>query len=152
MNRPALLSALAAVAVLVSSCTAEIAEPVTADTADSHVQPTPGSTPQAFVNRAELESCGEFTLELGEEVPASAIDCLNGAIGAGGAELVVTSQGMEGGRVVGWFRALPGSGVEKWEDVREDSYAGEGSWLHSVCPSVDSWPPDPDECTDESFD
>jgi hypothetical protein len=160
MSRPALLLSLAAIALGITACTVEVGEPVTGNTADvgelvtggtAEIKPTPGSTPQALLERAPLHLCGEFTLRLGEQVPASATECFENAIGAGGAELILTAPTDEGDPVVSWFRALPTGGVEIWTDVRQDKFAGEAAWQHSLCPSADSWLPESSECTQESF-
>lgn len=159
MTRRTLLPALAAIALSMTSCAADAGEPVTGGTADPQIQstpvstpqPTPGSTPQAFLERSSLDSCGEFTLGLGEQVSATATECLENAIGVRGAELVVTAPTDEGDPVVTWFRALPTGGVEIWTDIRQDKFAGEGSWQYSLCPGADSWLPDIGECTHESF-
>jgi hypothetical protein len=151
MNRHVFLPAFAALALLMTSCSADAPRPSTGATADTQIQPTPGSPPQAFLERAPLDSCGDFTLGLGEHVPATATKCFENAIGAGGAELILTAPTDEGDAVVSWFRALPAGGVEIWTDVRQDKFAGEASWQYSLCPSMDSWLPESAECTQESF-
>lgn len=152
MSRRAVLPALAAMALLMTSCTADGGEPEPGGTADPRIQPTPDSAPRAFLERAPLHSCGEFTIGLGEQVPATATECLENAIGVDGAELVVTAPTDEGDPVVSWFRALPAGGMEIWADFRRDKFAGEASWQYSLCPKAESWWGDSAECTYESFE
>lgn len=152
MGRHTVLPALAAIALLTTSCTADAGEPATTGTAAPQIQPTPGPTPQGFLERAPLHSCGEFTLGLEEQLPATATACLENAIGAGGAELVLTSPTDEGDPVVTWLRALPAGGMEIWADFRRDKFAGEAAWQYSLCPNAESWWGDSAECTYESFD
>lgn len=156
MIRRALFPVFVATALLMTSCTADVDEPKSAAAEGSRVQPTPSVTPQGFapqefLERTPLESCGEYTLDVGEQVPTAATECLEGAIAAGGAELVVTAPTDEGDPVVTWIRALPSGGLEIWADVRQDKFAGEGSWQYSMCPGAVSWLGDPAECTHESF-
>ncbi len=152
MSRRAVLPALAAIALLMTSCTAAgrgAGAPVRI--ANSSAQECRGHAPETQ-ERAPLHSCGEFTIGLGEQVPATATECLENAIGADGAELVVTAPTDEGDPVVSWFRALPAGGMEIWADFRRDKFAGEASWQYSLCPKAESWWGDSAECTYESFE
>lgn len=153
MFRRTVVTALAAVALLLTSCAAEAEDPAAETGTDAHTPPTPGATPQAFLDREPLPSCGEFTMGQGEPYPAGAMECVEDAIGAGGAELVLTMPTVEGDPVVTWYRGLPTGGMETWSDVRQDTFAGEGvSWHYSLCPSAVSPLQDPGECTTESFE
>ncbi|MCR2811068.1 hypothetical protein [Microbacterium sp. zg.B185] len=94
--------------------------------------------PPAFRQRDPLPSCGTVELTQGEQTPADAIACVDGA-GAAGAELVVTAPTVEGDPVTTYFRALPGGGIEMFVDLSEDMFAGErSSWLHVSCPLATS--------------
>lgn len=153
MFRGAVVPALAVIALLLTSCAANVAGPPAESSTDAQIQPTPGATPQAFLDREPLASCGEFTLGQGEQYPADAVECVENAIGADGAELIVTIPTVEGDPTTTRFRALPKGGMETWSDVRQDKFAGEGvSWYYGLCPHAVSPLGDPGECTRESFD
>ena len=145
------LAALAAIALLLTSCTADAGEPKSERTADPETRLTLG-TPQAFLDRVPLASCGEFELGMEEQVPAAAMKCLEDAIGAGGAELIVTALTVEGDPTTTWFRALPTGGMETWSDVRQDKFAEEDSWHYSLCPHAVSTLHANGECTYERFE
>lgn len=152
MFRRIVVPTLVAVALLMTSCTAEASDPPTNSSSDVPTQPTPGATPQAFLDREPLASCGEFTIEQGEQYPDDAMDCVEDAIGAGGAELVLTAPTVEGDPVTTWYRALPTGGVEMWSDVRQDKFAGEGAaWYYTLCPSAVSPLAGSGDCTSEVF-
>lgn len=153
MFRRTVVPTLAAFALLLASCAADAGERTAGPGPDTEISPTAAAAPQAFLDREPLESCGEFTLEQGEQHPVAASECLNAAMGAGGAELIVTSPTVEGDPITTWYRALPTGGLETWSDVRQDTFAGEGvSWHYSLCPSAVSSFEDLGECTSESFD
>lgn len=151
-RREAVVPVLAVMTLLLTSCAPHAGDPVTESTPQPVISPTETEAPQAFLEREPLASCGEFTLEQGEQNPAGAMECLNAAIGAGGAELVVTGPTVEGDPIITWYRALPTGGMETWSDVRRDKFAGEGvSWHYRLCPTADALLGDPGECTYESF-
>lgn len=145
------LVALAAIALVLTSCTADAGEPEDGRPADPETRLILGM-PHAFLDRAPLASCGEFELEMGEPTPVAAMKCLEDAIGAGGAELIVTALTVEGDPVTTWFRALPTGGMETWSDVRQDKFAGEDSWRYSLCPHAVSMLYANGECTRERFE
>lgn len=152
MFRRTVVPALAAITILLTSCAADIGELVTGSTPKTEISPTVTETPQAFLEREPLASCGDFTLGQGEQYPADAMKCLEDAMGNGGAELVLTMPTLEGDPVVTWYRALPTGGMETWSDVRQDKFAGEGvSWQFHSCPQAESPLGDPGECTSETF-
>ncbi len=146
-------AALATIMLLLTACTADAGEHK-GGIAKAETWPTPGSTPQAFLNRAPLPSCGEFELEMEEPIPATAMSCVHNAIGeVGGAELIVTALTLEGDPTTTWFRALPSGGIETWSDVRRDKFAGEDvSWHYSLCPHAVSALYANGECTYEVFE
>ncbi len=152
MGRNASFIALIAAAFLLVSCTAHAGEPEFAGTAHPQVRPTPESAPRAFSERVPLDSCGEFTLGVGEHLPGAATECLENAVGTTGAELVHAAPTDEGDAVVTWIRALPTGGIEIWTDFSKDRFAGKGSWQHDLCPDAHSWPVLSGECANESFD
>ena len=83
------------------------------------VEPGSVPTPQQFLDRAELPSCGEITLAQGDEIPLENLDCLDSA-GPEGAELSVTRPTTEGDPVTEYYRVLPGGGWEGSPDGRMD--------------------------------
>ncbi len=152
---------LTGVTLLLASCAADpggiedigsSTDVAQADSSSEESLPVPGATPQAFLDRAQLASCGEFVLRQGESAPTTAMTCLENARGTTGAELMVTAPTVEGDPVVTWVRALPSGGLETWSDVSADRFAGEGvSWHYSFCPDATSLA-SPGECSTESFE
>ncbi|MBW9120638.1 hypothetical protein JNB63_11065 [Microbacterium trichothecenolyticum] len=96
-------------------------------------EPQGGPTPAAFLERAELPSCGSVRLGQGEPVPTEDIACLEEATTAG-AELAVTRPTTEGDPFTVYYRVLPGGGWEIYTDLTKDTY-GEGWWLDE-CPDA----------------
>jgi hypothetical protein len=97
------------------------------------VQPGSVPTPQQFVDRETLPSCGEVTLTQGEEIPAENLSCLDEA-GDAGAELAVTRPTTEGDPVTEYYRVLPGGGWEAYLDGSMDRYGGQ--WWYTDCPDA----------------
>lgn len=95
----------------------------------------PQPTPQQFLDRESLPSCGEFTLAQGDEIPAEAFTCLDEA-GEEGAELSVTRPTTEGEPITEYYRVLPGGGWEAYIDATEDSSGG--GWWYTDCPDAES--------------
>lgn len=110
--------------------------------------PAPEPAPRAFVERAVLPSCGSVELGQGETIPQDLLDCFAKA-GADGAELVVTAPTTEGDPIVTYYRALPGGGVERFDDMTADAYGG--GWAHSTCPDAAAIDPT-GMCTDAVAD
>ena len=92
-------------------------------------------TPQQFLDREKLESCGELTLAPGEEIPDDAFTCLEQG-GEDGAELAVTRPTTEGDPVTEYYRVLPGGGWEAYIDASEDSSGG--GWWYTDCPEAET--------------
>lgn len=99
------------------------------------VEPGSVPTPQQFLDRAALASCGEITLAQGEEIPAENLDCLDAA-GDEGAELAVTRPTTEGDTVTEYYRVLPGGGWEAYLDGSMDRYGR--NWWFTACPEAES--------------
>ena len=93
----------------------------------------PVETPQQFVDRDPLASCGELTLAQGEEIPEEAFACLTEA-GEEGAELAVTRPTTEGEPITEYYRVLPGGGWEAYIDASQDSSGG--GWWYTDCPDA----------------
>ena len=105
--------------------------------------PKGGTTPRAFLERAELPSCGTVELGPGEQVSSGDIACLEEAT-TDGAELAVARPTVEGDPITQYYRVLPGGGWEIYTDMTRDAY-GEGWWLDE-CPDALSMS-QPGECT-----
>lgn len=99
------------------------------------VEPGSVPTPQQFLDRAELPSCGALTLAQGAEIPPENLDCLE-APGAEGAELSVTRPTTEGDPVTEYYRVLPGGGWQAYLDGSMDRYGSQ--WWFTDCPDADS--------------
>lgn len=97
--------------------------------------PEPRGTPQQFVDREPLPSCGEVTLSQGDEIPDENLACLSEA-GAEGAELAVTRPTTEGDPVTEYYRALPGGGWQAFIDGTKDRYGGD--WWFTDCPDAEA--------------
>lgn len=99
--------------------------------------PAGDGPPAAFEDRARLGSCGEVTLDQGEEVPDDAWVCLEESRTTG-AELVVTRPTTEGDGIVEYVRVGPDiDGVEVWVDVTADRFGGtDAGWTLQRCPGA----------------
>lgn len=86
-----------------------------------------------FLERFDIPSCGHERLGQGQELPATAVECLADP-GADGAELIVTAPTTEGDPIVTYYRAEPGGSVEIWVDMTQDAYGG--GWSHLRCPDA----------------
>lgn len=84
------------------------------------------------------ETCGEFAVQQGDELPRSALDCLADAFEAGAsAELAWSAPTTEGDPIVSFAFVGPGiEGVEIFTTTAFDSYGGgvDGSWTGTLCP------------------
>jgi hypothetical protein len=112
---------LCAIAALTTGCAAGGSGPV--------------QTPRQFLDREELPSCGEVTLEQSEEIPEEAFSCLAEA-GEDGAELAGTRPTTEGDPIIEYYRVLPGGGWEAYIDATEDSRGG--GWWYTDCPDAET--------------
>lgn len=112
---------LSAVGLMVAGCAA------------GPVEPGSVPTPQQFLDRAELPSCGEITLAQGDEIPSENLGCLDSA-GPEGAELSVTRPTTEGDPVTEYYRVLPGGGWEAYLDGSMDRYGSQ--WWFTDCPDA----------------
>lgn len=92
-------------------------------------------TPQQFVDRAQLPSCGEVDLDQGAEIPAESLTCLEDA-GDEGAELAVTRPTTEGDPIIEYYRVLPGGGWEAYIDATQDEFGG--GWWYTECPDAEA--------------
>ena len=92
-------------------------------------------TPAQFEDREVLPSCGEITLEQGEELPEDALACL-GEAGEEGAELAVTRPTTEGDPITEYYRAIPGGGWEAYIDGTNDRHGG--IWWYTPCPDAEA--------------
>lgn len=105
--------------------------------------PTPVFTaepgvPQEVAERAKLPACGEIELDQAEPIPEAAVACMDAA-GDEGAELIVTAPTVEGEPIVMYYRALPGGGVELYQDSTRDTWAAPGGgWTFASCPDAES--------------
>jgi hypothetical protein len=97
------------------------------------VEPGSVPTPQQFLDRVELPSCGAVTLAQGDEIPAENLACLDSA-GPEGAELSVTRPTTEGDPVTEYYRVLPGGGWEAYLDGSMDRYGSQ--WWFTDCPDA----------------
>lgn len=119
LTRTAAALAVCAAVALTAGCAAEATGP----------QPTP----QQFLDRETLTSCGELTLAQGEEIPEDAFTCLHDAR-VEGAELSVTRPTTEGEPITEYYRVLPGGGWEAYIDATQDSSGG--GWWYTDCPDA----------------
>jgi hypothetical protein len=94
----------------------------------------PVATPEQFLDREPLPSCGEVELGQGEEIPDENLTCLGDAAEEG-AELSVTRPTTEGDPVTEYYRVLPGDGWEAYIDGTEDRHGGQ--WWYTDCPDAD---------------
>ncbi|SFS03128.1 hypothetical protein SAMN04487846_1640 [Microbacterium sp. cf046] len=101
--------------------------------ASGPVEPGSVPTPQPFLDRTPLPSCGAITLAQGDEIPAENLDCLESA-GDEGAELSVTRPTTEGDPVTEYYRVLPGGGWEAYLDGSMDRHGGQ--WWFTDCPDA----------------
>ena len=92
--------------------------------------------PDGFSNALPRKSCGDVTLNQGEKIPTTAVDCIDAAIGSLEAELVVVSLTTEGDPVVAFYRTAVGTlGVEIFTDGEFDRF-GPKTWTHENCPQT----------------
>ncbi|MET0829432.1 MAG: hypothetical protein ABWY26_07940 [Microbacterium sp.] len=97
--------------------------------------PEPRETPEQFLERESLPSCGELTLAQGDEIPDENMACLLDA-GEAGAELAVTRPTTEGDPVTEYYRVLPGGGWQAYIDGTEDRHGGD--WWFTDCPDAET--------------
>ncbi|MDQ3900138.1 MAG: hypothetical protein M3319_06700 [Actinomycetota bacterium] len=91
--------------------------------------------PAEFSERGMLPSCGQITLDQGEQIPADTLRCLDDAFDTG-AELAVTFPTVEGDPIVRYYRVGPGiDGLEIFDDTSQDRF-GAGRWNHMLCPGT----------------
>ncbi len=92
--------------------------------------------PDAFSSALPRESCGDVTLNQGEKIPTTAVECIDTAIGTIEAELVVVSHTTEGDPLVAFYRTAAGTrGVEIFTDGEFDRF-GPKTWTHQNCPQT----------------
>lgn len=118
-------------AVLLVCC----AGAVTAGCSSAPAEPRDVPTPQQFLDREPLPSCGELELVSGEEIPAESFTCLDEA-GKAGAELSVTRATTEGDPVTEYYRVLPAGGWEAYIDGSQDRNGG--NWWYTDCPDAET--------------
>jgi hypothetical protein len=92
--------------------------------------------PVGFHDDLRRKSCGQVTLDQGEQIPADAVECMDSAIGHLDAELAIVSLTTEGDPIVVFYRTSTGTpGVETFTDGEFDRY-GPKTWTHQNCPET----------------
>lgn len=124
------MKALTRTAVALVACAAVA---LTAGCAAEATGPQP--TPQQFLDRESLPSCGEVTLSTEEQIPDESVTCLDEA-GEEGGELSVTRPTTEGEPITEYYRVLPGGGWEAYIDASQDSFGG--GWWYTECPEAEN--------------
>lgn len=89
--------------------------------------------PEGFRDDLTRKSCGQVTLDQGEQIPADAVDCMDAAMGNLHAELAVVAPTVEGDPLVTFYRTSTGDpGVEVFINDEFDRY-GSKTWTHRNC-------------------
>ena len=92
--------------------------------------------PDEFSDALPRTTCGDVTLKQGEEIPTTAVECMDAALGTLEAELAVVSLTTEGDPLVAFYRTSAGTrGVEIFTDWEFDRY-GPKMWTHQNCPQT----------------
>ncbi|ABS03750.1 hypothetical protein Krad_2269 [Kineococcus radiotolerans SRS30216 = ATCC BAA-149] len=148
--RSGCLALMAAVGLWAASGCSDDAPAPTASSAPTSTSPaattpeqsatveTPASegAPAAFRERFALPQCAPITVDQGRVDPAALQDCLlSSDAQREGAEVLVTSNTVEGDPIKTYYRALPGEGLEVFTDATADSFGSEG-WRHVRCVDV----------------
>lgn len=94
---------------------------------------TSESAPEGFHDQLPLKSCGQVTLDQGEQIPIDAVDCIDTAIGTLDTELAVGSPTTEGDPIVALYRTSTDTpGVQISTDTAFDRF-GPKTWTHQNC-------------------
>ncbi|MGW9023730.1 hypothetical protein ACWGQ5_05725 [Streptomyces sp. NPDC055722] len=91
---------------------------------------------ERWASRAEFSSCGEVSLDQGEEIKKKAvreITCLRRALKSGdSAELKVTYPTVEGDPIREYYRLTPQGRLEVYTDSTDDRYSDQ-KWSFAKC-------------------